>query len=153
MLPAFFLIMGLSWTYVVHGDVSWIGAVFYSLQAAVIVLVAAAVIRVGSKALTNPVLVGIAASAFVAIFFVKVPLPLFVLCAAAIGLVGSRIAPRVFQSSGHGESDDDSVLGDALDDRVKDKTGMRTLRVLALGLLSGGVHCSSSWHYGAPTTP
>ena len=48
VLPAFFLIMGLSWAYVVHGDIGWIAAVFYGLQAAVIALVAAAVIRVGS---------------------------------------------------------------------------------------------------------
>src|ERR671919_285997 len=71
VLPAFFLILGLSWTYAVHGDVGWVAAVFYGLQAAVIALVAAAVIRVGSKALRNPVLVTIAAAAFVAIFFVK----------------------------------------------------------------------------------
>src|SRR5687767_12688166 len=73
ILPAFFLILGLSWTYAVHGDIGWISAVFYGLQAAVIALVAAAVIRVGAKALKNPALVTLAAAAFVAIFFVKVP--------------------------------------------------------------------------------
>ena len=48
VLPAFFLILGLSWTYAVHGDISWVAAIFYGLQAAVIAIVAAAVIRVGS---------------------------------------------------------------------------------------------------------
>src|SRR5918992_3821866 len=90
VLPAFFLILALSWTYAVHGDVSWVAAVFYGLQAAVIGLVAAAVIRVGSKALRNPVLVSIAAAAFVAIFFIKFPFPLIVIGAAMIGLAGSR---------------------------------------------------------------
>jgi chromate transporter len=75
ILPAFFLIMGLSWTYAVHGDISWIAAVFYGLQAAVIALVAAAVIRVGSKALKNPVLVVIAVCAFVAIYSSRFPFP------------------------------------------------------------------------------
>ena len=135
VLPAFFLILGLSWTYAVHGDVAWIAAVFYGLQAAVIALVAAAVIRVGSKALKNPVLVGIAAAAFGAIFFVKVPFPFIVVGAALIGLVGARVAPDVFTGSGHGDEDDESVLGDAADERRPARNGWRTLRVLAIGLV------------------
>src|SRR5919202_1881041 len=89
VLPAFFLILGLSWTYAVHGDVGWIAAVFYGLQPAVIALVAAAVLRVGSKALSNGTLVAVAAGAFVAIFFVKLPFPLIIIGAAAVGLIGS----------------------------------------------------------------
>ena len=134
VLPAFFLIMGLSWAYVVHGDIGWIAAVFYGLQAAVIALVAAAVIRVGSKALKNPVLMTIAASAFVAIFLLKVPFPLIVLGAALVGLVGARFAPRLFDTSPHGKGDDESVLGDALDEGAGTKSKWRALRVLAVGL-------------------
>jgi chromate transporter len=134
VLPAFFLIMGLSWTYAVHGDIGWIAAVFYGLQAAVIALVAAAVIRVGSKALKNAVLVAIAACAFVAIFLLKVPFPLIVAGAALVGFLGSRIAPSLFTSSAHGDTDDESIVGDSLDERAQAKTGWRTLRVLAIGL-------------------
>src|ERR687893_1315800 len=54
ILPAFFLILALSWTYAVHGDITWVAAIFYGLRSAVIGLVAAAVIRVGSKALKTP---------------------------------------------------------------------------------------------------
>ncbi|MGH2757757.1 MAG: chromate efflux transporter [Actinomycetota bacterium] len=136
VLPAFFLILGLSWTYALHGDIGWIAAVFYGLQAAVIALVAAAVIRVGSKALRNPLLISIAAGAFVAIFLIKVPFPLIVLGAAAIGLVGSRIAPDLFRTGGHGAADDDeSILGDAIDERAPKASWTRTLRVLAIGLV------------------
>jgi chromate transporter len=136
ILPAFFLILGLSWTYAVHGDIGWIAAVFYGLEAAVIALVAAAVIRVGSKALRNPVLVSIAAAAFVAIFFIKVRFPLIVIGAAMIGLAGSRIAPEVFRTDGHGGgADDDSVLGDAVDDGAPKASWARTLRVVGIGLV------------------
>jgi chromate transporter len=135
ILPAFFLILGLSWTYAVHGDISWIAAIFYGLQAAVIALVAAAVIRVGSKALRNPVLISIAGAAFVAIFFVKVPFPFIVIGAALVGLVGSRIAPDLFRSDGHGDGDDgESVLGDAVDERASKASWGRTLRIVAIGL-------------------
>ncbi len=136
VLPAFFLILGLSWTYAVHGDVAWIAAVFYGLQAAVIALVAAAVIRVGSKALRNPLLVAIAAAAFVAIFFLKVPFPLIVIGAGLVGLVGSRVAPDQFQPQAHGGGDetDDSIIGDAIDTASPKASWRRTLRVLAVGL-------------------
>jgi chromate transporter len=110
--------------------------VFYGLQAAVIALVAAAVIRVGSKALTNRVLVVIAAAAFVAIFFVKVPFPLIVIGAALVGLVGSRVLPHAFTTGGHGPAaDDQSVLSDALDDRAPRASWSRAGRVLIVGLL------------------
>jgi chromate transporter len=136
VLPAFFLILGLSWTYAVHGDIAWVAAVFYGLQAAVIALVAAAVIRVGSKALRNPLLVAIAALAFVAIFFVKVPFPLIIIGAAVVGLLGSRLAPHLFGTAGHGDdADDESVLSDAVDEDAVRGSWARTLRVLAIGLV------------------
>jgi len=134
VLPAFFLILGLSWTFAVHGDIGWVAAIFYGLQAAVIALVVAAVIRVGSKALRNPVLNSIAAAAFVAIFFLKVPFPLIVGAAALVGLVGWRLAPDVFAAPRHEGPEDESVIGDAFDEQTKRPSGWRTLRVLVLGL-------------------
>ena len=135
VLPAFFLILGLSWTYAVHGDIGWVAAVFSGLEAAVVALVAAAVIRVGSKALRNPFLVGVAAVAFVAIFFVKVPFPLIIIGAAVIGLIGSRVAPHLFGASGHGDDhDDESILGDSFDEDAPKASLGRTVRVLVVGL-------------------
>ena len=52
--PAFFLILALSWTYAVHGDIGWVDAIFYGLRAAVIALVLAAVIRVGRRPCGTP---------------------------------------------------------------------------------------------------
>ncbi len=59
-------------------------------------IVASATIRIGKKALANGLMVGIAVAAFVSIFLLHVPFPLIVLGAAAIGLVGGRVAPRLF---------------------------------------------------------
>src|SRR5215208_5273091 len=53
VLPAFFLILGLSYVYVAYGDIPWVSGVFYGLSAAVVGIVAAAVIRIGKKALGN----------------------------------------------------------------------------------------------------
>lgn len=96
ILPAFFLIMGLSWTYAVHGDVPVIAGVFSGLQAAVVGIVASALIRIGSKALRNWVMVGIAAGAFVAIFLVHVPFPFIIIAAGLIGLLGGGLRPERF---------------------------------------------------------
>ena len=136
VLPAFFLILGLSWTYVVHGDIEWVAAVFYGLRAAVIALVLAAVIRVGSKALRNPMMVAIAAGAFVSIFFVKVPFPLIVFVAALIGLVAIRVHPRLFPAADlHGSrQDQDDVLIADHHEVASQRSGVKTLRVLFIGI-------------------
>ena len=133
VLPAFFLILGLSWIYAVHGDIGWVAAIFYGLQAAVIGIVAGAVLRVGSKALKGWFTFVLAAAAFVAIFFAKVPFPLIILAAAVLGWIGLR-SRAALPASVAGEEDADVVLGDSLDEG-HGATGIgRTIRVLVIGL-------------------
>ena len=96
VLPAFFLILALSWAFVVHGDVSWVAAIFSGLRAAVIGIVAAAGIRIGTRALRNPLMVGVAVAAFVGIFFLHVAFPVVVIAAGLIGLVAGSRWPGVF---------------------------------------------------------
>jgi chromate transporter len=91
--PAFFLILGLSYAYVTYGDVAWVEAVFYGLSASVVGLVAAAVIRIGSKALRTPLMFAVAAAAFVSVFLLHVPFPLIVIAAGVLGLIGGRRRP------------------------------------------------------------
>src|SRR4029453_5227471 len=79
VLPSVFLLWGLSWGYAAYGKVAWVAAIFLGVKAAVMAIVAEAVIRIGSKALKNEVMWTLAALAFVAIFFFKVPFPLVVL--------------------------------------------------------------------------
>src|SRR4051794_20777746 len=93
ILPAFFLILALSWIYVTHGNVPEIAGIFAGLQAAVIGIVAAAGIRIGSRALRSPLAAGIAIGAFVGIFLAHVPFPFLILAAALAGVVASRVAP------------------------------------------------------------
>ena len=94
VLPSFFVMLFLSWLYVVHGDVTWVSATLSGLAAAVIGIVASATIRIGRKALANGLMVGIAVGAFVAIFLLHVPFPVIVLGAAAIGVIGGKVAPH-----------------------------------------------------------
>src|SRR6267142_2104172 len=71
--------------------------IFYGLKPAVLAIVAAAVIRIGSKALKNAVMWSLALAAFVAIYFFRVPFPLIIISAGILGLVGSRILPQYFR--------------------------------------------------------
>ncbi|HYD83306.1 MAG TPA: chromate transporter, partial [Opitutus sp.] len=66
VLPAAVLLWGLSYVYVIYGDVPWIAAIFHGLKPAVAAIVAAAVLRIGRRALRNALMWAIAAMAFVA---------------------------------------------------------------------------------------
>ena len=96
VLPSVFVMFGLSWLFAAHGDVSWVSAIFAGLAPAVIAIVAAATIRIGTKAIANGLMLAVAIAAFVAIFVLHVPFPLIVLGAASIGLIGGIVRPDLF---------------------------------------------------------
>mgnify|MGYP001554356435 FL=1 len=114
VLPSAVILWGLSYVYAAYGAVPWIAAVFYGLKPAVTAIVAAAVIRIGRRALKNGVMWGIAAAAFAAIFRLGAPFPLIVVGAACLGLVGGRIFPELFPATvGQGEGASGTVIDDA----------------------------------------
>ncbi|MFZ4287908.1 chromate efflux transporter [Variovorax sp. HJSM1_2] len=105
VLPSLFILIGLSYVYMAYGHVSAIAGVFYGIKPAVTALVVHAAYRVGSRALKNGWLWGIAAAAFVAIFALGLPFPLIVLAAGLIGYAGGRVAPAKFAAGGaHGKT-------------------------------------------------
>jgi chromate transporter len=88
ILPAFFLIWGLSWTYAAHGDVQVIEGLFFGLQAAVVGIVAVAVIKIGRRALKRSTYVAVAAVAFLALFVGHAAFPVVIVGAALLGAIG-----------------------------------------------------------------
>ena len=102
VLPGFLAILGLSLVYVTWGGLAPVAGLFFGLQAAVLAIVVQAVRRIGRRVLTRPITVAIAASAFVAIFFLSVPFPAIVLGAALVGFAGGKLGPGVLPAaSGH----------------------------------------------------
>jgi chromate transporter len=136
VLPGMAAIMALSWIYALAGNVAPVAALFFGLKAAVLAIVAEAVRRIGARALNNNVLRGIAAAAFVAIFFFGVPFPLIVLAAGAIGYFAARTGSTAFRAGGgHGPAPaDDSLLGDHIPDHAVPSLRW-SLRVSAIFLL------------------
>jgi chromate transporter len=96
VLPGAAVVLILSILYAGFQDVTVVQALFFGIKAAVLAVVIEAVHRIGKRALKNSVMYCIAALAFVAIFFFKVPFPLVVIAAGVAGLVGGRMNPAKF---------------------------------------------------------
>jgi chromate transporter len=124
--PAFFLMLALSWTYAAHGDVRAVGGVFEGLQAAVVGIITAALIRIAGRALRGGFLVAIAAAAFVAIFFLHVAFPVVIVVAAGIGAVAGGLRPGLVVTP-------EPPAADAAA-RGARPSARRSLTVLAVGL-------------------
>ena len=104
-LPAFILLSALAGVYLAWGDVPAVQGVFYGIKPAVVAVVLFAAWRIGSRALKNEVLWGLAALAFVGIFFFDIGFPWIVLAAGILGALGGKFWPAKFQSGGgHGAS-------------------------------------------------
>jgi chromate transporter len=139
ILPGVVAIMALSYLYAAFGQVGVVAALFFGLKAAVLAVVLQAVVRVGTKALKNRIMVAIAAAAFVAIFFLGVPFPAIVIAAGLIGFVGGRAGLPAFQlGGGHGPSgparaEAEYLIGDHLPPHAQ-PTVAKTLRIAAVWL-------------------
>src|SRR5256885_3032100 len=132
VVPSIFILWALSYVYVAFGNIPWIAAIFYGLKPAVLAIVAAAVIRIGSKALKNAVMWSLALAAFVAIYFFHVPFPLIIISAGVVGLIGTKILPQYFRAESAHPSDVD--LAAKIADRAK-PTWLRALKISAIWIV------------------
>jgi chromate transporter len=104
-LPGFLLLAVLAALYLAWGDVPLVQGIFYGIRPAVVAVVLFAAWRIGSRALRNEVLWGMAALAFIGIFVFDIGFPWIVLAAALLGALGGRFAPHKFRTGGgHGAS-------------------------------------------------
>jgi chromate transporter len=85
VLPGAFVMLAVSLLYVLGRGVPVIEGALYGIKAAVLVIVVEALIRIGRRGLKTHLLIGVAAGAFIGIFFLDLPFPLIVALAAVIG--------------------------------------------------------------------
>ncbi|MCI9866367.1 chromate efflux transporter [Rhizobium skierniewicense] len=98
ILPGFLVIVALASAYALYQDTHWLPALLSGLKAGVLAIVLEALLRVAKRALTSRFLVGIAAVAFVALFFFAVPFPLVILAAGLVGFFKARGTLAVAES-------------------------------------------------------
>jgi len=140
ILPGLLAIMGLSWLYVLYGNVGAVEAIFFGLKGAVLAIIVQAVIRIGGRSLGNPARLAVAAASFVAIFFLKVPFPLIVLGAGLTGFAAARMGSSAFAGGGghgaakSGVADSESALGTELPAHAR-PSWKATARIAAILLL------------------
>ncbi|OFZ70973.1 MAG: chromate transporter [Betaproteobacteria bacterium RBG_16_58_11] len=104
-LPSFVLLSLLAGIYLAFGDVPLVQGIFYGIKPAVVAVVLFAAWRIGSRALKNEVLWGLAALAFIGIFFFDIGFPWIVLSAGILGAIGGKLMPAKFKGGGgHGAS-------------------------------------------------
>ena len=116
VIPSLFILIGLTWIYLVYGNVPVVEGVLYGIKPAVTAIVVFAAYRIGSRGLKNNVLRAMAVLAFIAIFALKVPFPYIVLMAGIIGYAGSYFAPDKFRAGGHHGSSKSSYGAALIDD-------------------------------------
>jgi chromate transporter len=139
VLPSLFILIALSWVYLRFGQLPVVAGIFAGLKPAVTALVLHAAWRIGTRALKNGWMWGIAALSFVAIFAFDAPFPAIVAAAALIGHVGAKRAPAVFALGGtHGDATKRygaALIDDDTPPPAHARWGKRSLgRVLAVGL-------------------
>lgn len=141
VLPSLFILIGLTWIYLVFGDVPAVAGILYGIKPAVTAIVVFAAYRIGSRALKNNVLRAMAVLAFVAIFALDVPFPYIVLMAGIIGYLGSHIAPQYFKAGGHHGSSRDTYGPALIDDDtpVPESARFRWSRLIVFAIIGASI--------------
>src|SRR4051812_30880645 len=85
VLPGALVMLALSVLYALGRGIPAVEGALYGIKAAVLVIVVEALVRIGRRALKTRFLMGVAAAAFIGIFFFAIPFPLIVLAAALAG--------------------------------------------------------------------
>lgn len=100
-LPSFFILVWLSWIYVLYGKLSIIMSILWWVKPAVVAIVLFAAYRIWSKTLKNNILIWIALLSFIAIFVFKISFPYIVFGAWIIWYIWWKISPDKFKAWWH----------------------------------------------------
>lgn len=90
ILPGAVAMLGLTWIYVLLGDLSVIEGVFFGLKAAVLAIVVQALVRIGGRTLRGRLKPSIALLAFLGLYLTALPFPLVVLGAGVLGWIAAH---------------------------------------------------------------
>jgi chromate transporter len=137
VVPGALVMLALSLTYVVFGEIPVVAALFFGIKSAVLVLVIDALLRVGRRALKTRFAWILAAAAFAALFFLNIPFPVVVLTA---GLAG-YLVPSGFVGVSHGAAKNNAP---ALLDSVLEGDPGRAGR-MARSARRGGIASAILW--------
>ena len=142
VLPGMLAMLALSAIYIAYGDTTAVTAIFAGLAPAVVAIVAQAVHRVGSRALTTPALKLLAVGSFLALSVFALPFPVVIAIAALIGWILGRTRPEALQGPAKTTATEADEKPPLISDDIlhtERPTARRTLLVLAIGIVAWGV--------------
>lgn len=93
VLPGAFVILALSMIYGAYGNLPLIQGLFLGIKAAVLAIVVEALLRIARRGLKRSSDWAVAAAAFVAIYALRVPFPIVIAAAAAVGYLRAQGDP------------------------------------------------------------
>ena len=132
VLPSMFILLGLSIVYVSFGNLPWIYALFNGLKPAVIAIIVIALVKVGRKSLHHVLHYGVAAAAWVCIFFFNISLLTILIGTIVLAIVIRYISPGRLQGEkekqGAAGEDEESYYINSL--TVGPDTGFRVRRLV-----------------------
>ncbi len=150
VLPSLFILIALSWIFVVYGQVPAVASVLWGVQCAVAAIVVHALHRVATRTMPNfkenrqlaGVLFALSAMSFIALTFLNVSFLWIVLITGVVGWAAAKWHPEQFAGGGHGGHNGVAKAGDTAyligDDTPTPAHAMysktKMLRVLAVGL-------------------
>ena len=105
VLPSLLILIALSWVYIAFGEMPVVAGLFYGIKPAVTAIVVQAAHRIGTRALQNNWLWGIAGASFVAILRSTCPSPAIVAMAALLAISGAHCPEKFKAGGGHGKAD------------------------------------------------
>lgn len=88
LMPGALVLVALSIVYLLAGEVTLVQGLLFGLKAAVLAVVLEALLKVSKRALHSPAEVGTAVLSLLAIMLLKVPFPVVIVAAMAVGMLG-----------------------------------------------------------------
>jgi chromate transporter len=97
VLPGALVMLGVSLLYALGQGIPAVEGALFGIKAAVLVIVVEALLRIGRRGLKTRLMLGVAAAAFIGIFFFAAPFPLIVAAAGAIGFFTTKRTGAIAQ--------------------------------------------------------
>jgi len=150
ILPSLAILITLTWLYLAFGGTAIVMGIFAAIKPVVVAVIAHAVFRIGSRSLRHPALWAIAGASTLVMLISGALFPLILGVAAVIGIVGSRVAPRVFDG-GTGHTSNANSGGPAIIDDTTPTpphariSNGRLVRTIAISLVAWLLPVGALW--------
>ncbi|CAB4630885.1 unannotated protein [freshwater metagenome] len=150
VLPSLVILIVLTWLYLAFGETAIVMGIFVAIKPVVVAIIAHAVFRIGSRSLRHPALWTIAGLSTIAMLISGALFPLILAVAVVIGIVGSRVAPAVFNAPGGHASAANSGGPAIIDDTTPTPphariTRWRLVRTVAVSLAAWLLPVGALW--------